>query len=244
MKLDKDLFGQALLDWTNGRREVEFFERADGAVFEGAGPAYYLSSYEDWPEPERRSMQFVRGPVVDVGCGAGRVALHLQSKGHDVVGMDASPRAIRAARWRGVENTWMTSISELGEEIGDFETIILFGNNFGILGDPDQCARTLRAWARATGPRARILAESINPYAGGAPAMDRAYYHRNKAQGRMPGSVRMRTRYRGKVGDWEEWLFVSRAEMQAVVSGTGWHPRVFFSGSPSEEYVAVFEKDC
>ncbi len=55
--------------------------------------------------------------------------------------------------------------------MGQFETIILFGNNFGILGGPSQARRVLARWARVTTAKTRILAmESINPYARRCPA--------------------------------------------------------------------------
>jgi len=43
---------------------------------------------------------------MDVGCGAGRVALELQSRGLDVVGLDESPLASQAAKLRGVHEVW------------------------------------------------------------------------------------------------------------------------------------------
>lgn len=38
------------------------------------------------------------GPVVDVGCGAGRVSAHLAARGVDVFGLDLSPGMIDVAR--------------------------------------------------------------------------------------------------------------------------------------------------
>ena len=35
------------------------------------------------------------GPVLDVGCGTGRVALDLAARGHDVVGVDADPELVQ-----------------------------------------------------------------------------------------------------------------------------------------------------
>jgi SAM-dependent methyltransferase len=41
------------------------------------------------------------GPVLDLGCGTGRVALHLARRGHQVVGVDLEPELIAALRERG-----------------------------------------------------------------------------------------------------------------------------------------------
>ncbi len=135
------------------------------------------------------------------------------------------------------------SIDDLSKGIELFDTIVLFGNNFGLFGTPERLRRTLGVWARRTKPGVRILAQSTNPYCGGAPAIDRAYYQRNKQKGVMPGQLRIRTQYRGHVGAWSNWLFVSRKEMRILLKGTGWHQTEVLGGRPSESYVAVLEKD-
>jgi ubiquinone/menaquinone biosynthesis C-methylase UbiE len=41
---------------------------------------YYLAPFRNWWPQERRAMRFVRGRVLDLGCGAGRVSLGLQPR--------------------------------------------------------------------------------------------------------------------------------------------------------------------
>ena len=43
------------------------------------------------------------GPVLDVGCGTGRVALHLAALGREVVGLDAEPDLVEALGARARE---------------------------------------------------------------------------------------------------------------------------------------------
>lgn len=42
-------------------------------------------------------------PILDVGCGTGRVALHLASRGHRVVGVEPSPAMLGPARRKALE---------------------------------------------------------------------------------------------------------------------------------------------
>ncbi len=238
-----DAFGHALLDWAKGGTDPETIEREDGFVDTGAGHELYLASFRDWPSSERQSIRYARGRIVDVGCGAGRVALYLQQRGFDVVGLDTSPLAIRAARLLGVKQTLRLSIDSLAPGIGAFDTIILFGNNFGIFGTPEHLREALRTWASRTAPGARILAESTSPYWGGAPAFDRSYRHQNRRHGLMPGQSRLRIRYRSYASAWFDWLFVSQREMQGLLRGTGWRASRILKAEPSEPYVAVLEKD-
>lgn len=241
--LAPDIFGRALMDWARGGTEPEIIERDDGFTDVGGGHEFYLAQFRHWPSSERQAIRYARGRVADIGCGAGRVALHLQGRGFDVVGLDQSPLAIRAARLRGVEQARCTSLDSLAPEIGSFDTIVLFGNNFGIFGTPQRLRRELTRWARASPPGARILAESTSPYFGGAPAVDRSFYHQNRLRGRLSGSVTLRNRYGDAVGPWFRWLFVSRNEMRTLLRGTGWRPTRILGGPPSEPYVAVLEKD-
>jgi SAM-dependent methyltransferase len=243
MGKNTDVFGRALMDWARGGTAPEVIEREDGFTDLSAGHELYLAGYKDWPISERRSIRYARGRIVDVGCGAGRVTLYLQRRGFDVVGLDASRLAIRSARLRGVKRTWCTPIDGLAQRIDSFDTIVMFGNNFGLFGTPERLRRMLGVWAQRANPGTRILAQSTNPYCGGAPAIDRAYYRRNKEKGLMPGQVRIRSQYRGCAGEWSRWLFVSRSEMKILLKGTGWRQAELFGGSRCESYVALLEKE-
>ena len=155
----------------------------------------------------------------------------------------AHDAALRAARLRGLTTTWHAPVEELSSRVEDFETIVLFGNNFGIFGTPYRLRRTLADWASRTTPHTRILAESVNPYCGGAPAIDRGYYHKNKRRGLLPGQVRLRTHYGRWSSEWFRWLFVSRQEMRLLVHGTGWRQTSVLGDDRRQPYVAILEKN-
>ena len=243
MTPDSDVFGRALLDWVLGDTAPEVLEREDGFTQVGAGPDVYLSEFKDWPTAERKSIRFMRGRVMDVGCGAGRVALELQKRGVDVVGLDASPLAAKAAKLRGVHEVWSTSIQDLHSRLESFDSLVLFGNNFGIFETPKRARQLLTQLAKDTRPNARIFAESTNPYFGGAPAFDRSYYQRNKSRGLSPGQLKVRYHYGELIGPWFHWLYVSRNEMKSILVGTGWHLERSFVARLSEPYVAILAKD-
>jgi SAM-dependent methyltransferase len=221
----------------------EIVEREDGFTQVGAGPEVYLASPEGWPAAERQALRQVRGRVLDVGCGAGRVALALQERGLDVVGLDWSARAVEAARICGVQNVRRGSIEHLGRSVGDFDSIVLFGNNFGLFGTPERARELLGEWAQKAKPGTRIFVESTSAYFGGAPGFDRSYYRSNLEFGRPPGSVRLRYRYDGLKGDWFTWLFVSPRELREVLRGTGWRQAQLLTSEPSDPYVAILEAD-
>ena len=107
-------------------------------------------------------MRLARGRVLDVGCGAGRVALYLQERGHEVVGIDLSPLTVDVARRRGVKNARELAVTQVSRKIGRFDTIVMFGNNFGLMGGKRRAPWLLRRFRSITNEDARILAESVN----------------------------------------------------------------------------------
>src|SRR5690348_7784404 len=100
----EDAYGRLVLDWHEGRPAAEIVERDDGLLQPNNGPLQYFLPLRRWPQPERRAMRLVRGRVLDAGCGPGRVGLHLQSLGHEVMGIDISPLALEVARARGLRD--------------------------------------------------------------------------------------------------------------------------------------------
>lgn len=216
------------------RAEPEIVERDDGFIT--TSMLVYFAPSRRWAAVERRALRFVRGRVLDVGVGAGRVALELQVRGRDVVGIDISPGAVHVARERGVRDVRLLAFEDVNESLGHFDTVVMYGNNFGLFGSPAKAQRLLRRIRPLAG---RIVAGSNDPYRTDDPA-HLAYHERNRRRGRMSGQLRLRTRYRDLVGPWFQYLIVSPDEMTGLVDGTGWEIRRLVRDDGSY-YVAVLE---
>jgi SAM-dependent methyltransferase len=241
MRSDQDAYGHAMYDFLRGKGGQEIVEYDDGFVFATGGPSFYFAEYPKWSAAERKAMRSVIGRVLDVGCGAGRVAIHLQERGHDVLGIDNSPLAVRVSRIRGLKRVQVGSISEIDGSLGTFDTIVMMCNNFGLVGSRASAKRLLRRFHRITSDRGRILAASTDPRHGRSP--HRAYLQRNRSRGRMPGQIRGRIRYRTYATPWADFLLVSRAEMRSLVRDTGWRIRRFVDAPDEPLYVAILEKE-
>lgn len=226
-----DAFGQMLLDG----RGPEIVERDDG--FLDSARMSYFAPVTEWPAVERRALRWARGRVLDAGVGAGRAALELQRRGRTVVGIDVSPGAIEVARSRGVRDVRLLPFEKVDDSLGRFDTIVMFGNNFGLFGSPTKAKRLLR---RLRPLADRIVAASNEPYATDDPA-HLAYQERNRKRGRMAGELRLRVRYRDLVGPWFDYLIVSPDEMATILEGTDWQIHRLVEESGSGYYVAVLE---
>jgi SAM-dependent methyltransferase len=237
----EDAFGHLLLDHLEGRPGHEVSEREDGFIAGGAGPGAYFDPFRRWFPAERKAMRFVRGRVLDVGVGAGRVALHLQERGHEVVGIDNSPLAVEVARRRGVKDARLLSFREIGPELGVFDTVVMMCNNFGLFGSAAGAKRMLRRLIGITSADARIVAGNRNPYTTESPE-HLAYHELNRRRGRMPGQLRLRTRHRLYVGRWFDYLLVSPDEMRALAESGGWNVERLIEVEDDDYYVGVLRK--
>jgi SAM-dependent methyltransferase len=236
----QDAYGRMIQDHHRGVDVIEIVERDDGFISTSGGPVQYFKAFKDWPRHHRLGIRWVRGRVLDIGAGAGRVALHLQNKGHAVVAVDISPGAIKIVRQRGVRHALVRPITKLDHTLGTFDTLVLFGNNFGLFGNPRRLRWLLRRFARMTAPAARIVAEVLDPYDTTSPDHIR-YHRRNRALGRMGGQARIRVRYRSFATPWFEYFFVSRKELLSLLRDTQWRVERIID-SPGPTYIAVLQK--
>jgi SAM-dependent methyltransferase len=209
----------------------------DASIF---GPQAYLAEYRNWPAHQKKAIRLARGRVLDVGCGAGRVALYLQRRGHEVLGIDVSPLAIKLCKRRGLKHAQVMSITQVSRRLGTFDTIVMYGNNFGLLGSFQRARWLLRRFHAMTSPRARIIAETNDIYRTKNP--DHLAYHRfNRRRGRMAGQARLRVLYHHHATPYFDYLMVSREELRRIVHGTGWKIGSLI-GSRGSLYIAVLEK--
>ena len=135
----------------------------------------------------------------------------------------------------------MLRIEDVDESLGLFDTVVLYGNNLGLLASRAKGRRLLRRLHRATTDRGRIIGEILDPYTTEDP-LHLAYHDRNRKRGRMSGQIRIRIRYRDVATPWFDYLFLSRPELEELLEGTGWRlARMYEDDGPI--YVAIMEKE-
>jgi SAM-dependent methyltransferase len=242
MKKPEDAWGrQMLAQYHSQNATVEIIERDDGYIATGSDPGLYFREYKEWAPFERRAISYAHGRVLDIGCGAGRHSLYLQSQGLDVTAIDLSPGAVQVCKLRGVKKALVRSVTQLDKFKSDsFDTIVMFGNNFGLFASAKGVKTILRKMVRITSAEARILAVTRNPYT--TEDENHLEYHRlNKKRGRMGGQIRMRVRFEKAVGPWFDYLLVSPGELDSLLVDTDWRVECLINATKGD-YAAILKK--
>ncbi len=160
--------------------------RAVGVVGSGAGAA---------------GRQGARGPVLDLGVGAGRVALYLQERGLRVTAVDASPGAAEVCRRRGVADVRLGDVNDPPAD-QPWAAVLLLCGNLGLGGSWEGSRRLLARLAELAAPGAVLVGDSVTP--AGSPQVD------------------LRIRYQDLVTPWWPQYNIPAPQMAALVEGTGW----------------------
>jgi SAM-dependent methyltransferase len=175
------------------------YELENGYVY-AEDAALYFSGPEAWWPVDRLAFDRCVGRVLDIGCGPGRQGVHLMDRGHEVVGVDPSPKAVAAARRRGLV-AYRAGLPDLCPGIGSFDTFLLSGANLSLFTDPDITRGSVASMGALARPGARMLGtNAIFP----------------------PGWKRMRVRHRATASDWADLSFHSPEKLIALAGEEGW----------------------
>jgi SAM-dependent methyltransferase len=101
-------------------------------------------------------LRHCRGPVLDVGCGPGRLTAALTQRGIPALGVDISRAAVARTRRAGAPALRRSVFDPLPGQ-GRWATVLLADGNIGIGGMP---ARLLRRCAQLLAPGGRMLIET------------------------------------------------------------------------------------
>jgi hypothetical protein len=149
---------------------------------------------------EMALLRQIRGPVLDVGCGPGRLVDGLGRLGVMALGIDPAPGAIRACRRRGAP-VLQRSVFDRIPAVGRWRTVLLADGNIGIGGDPVRLLARCRALADLDG---RAIVELAKPGTG-------LRQHRARLE------------WGATVGPWFAWAEVGPDAIAAVAGAAGWN---------------------
>ncbi len=240
LKLSQDAQGHAMYDFYQGKQVSVIIERDDGYIDVDDGPKVYFSKFKDWSDHQKQAMKYVKGRVIDIGCGAGRHSLYLQSKGFDILGIDVSPYALKVCKLRGIKKIKLMPASELSSKLGKFDTILMLGNNFGLFENIKFSRRLLKKFSSITNDRAQIIAETLDPY-GTKEKYHTKYHKQNRRKGKCGGEVILRARYLNYITPWFKYWLAAKSEIKQMLVGTDWHVCKFIN-SKGPIYIAVIIK--
>ena len=100
---------------------------------------------------------FQPATVLDAGCGTGRVAIELAGRGIAVLGVDADPDMIAAARAKAPQLGWVVADLADLDRPERFDVVVLAGNVVPYVA-PERRARAVAACVAHLAPGGRLVA--------------------------------------------------------------------------------------
>jgi SAM-dependent methyltransferase len=142
---------------------------AQAAIWHDVECGAYAADLPLWEELAGRA----EGPVLELGCGTGRVALHLARRGHTVIGLDHDPEllAALARRAEGLSLSTVAADARAFELAGPVALVLAPTHLLQLFPDSTRRCESLRSIAAALRPGGLLAAAIIEsmPEPDGAP---------------------------------------------------------------------------
>lgn len=219
-----DPFGLALRDYLAGAADAFVtIVRSDGYRDEMSVAAYFNDLSDPGLIDPRPALDDARGPVLDVGAGAGRVSLYLQDRGAEVVALDISLLACEVMRQRGVRIVREGDLRQIATS--SFQTILLIGAGIGMAGKLTQLEGFLGHLRSLGTTDGIVILDSLDVREtedGGY----LAYQAAREAAGAYRGDIRFAIEYRDQRGPEIGWLHVDAETLAEHAGRAGWETQV------------------
>lgn len=242
-KMGDDAFGKFIIDGWADHSVMYITERSDGYIGICNRDGLYFNEYKDWTQLDKKVLKLVKGKVLDIGAGGGRVAKYLQDIGYDVTATDISPGCIEVCQKLGIKKTKIVGIEKLDNffEQNTFDSILLMGHNLGLLQYKNKARKILQILDRISKKEAIIIAHTMDPTKTNN-SVHRLYQKNNIVRGRLPGQIRMRVRYSVFKDSWSDYTFWREKDVKDAILTTNWKIKGVLKESVGFSYYVILEK--
>lgn len=213
-----DIYGEALTDfYTHSATDTLWINTSYGEPEEMPADIFFRDE-DEMPELELIALKQCKGKVLDIGAGAGSHSLLLQNRKINISALEISAGACKIMKDRGVINVINDDIFLYKEK--KFDTLLLLMNGIGLCGNLEGFENFLN--------HAKIL---LNP--GGCIVFDSSdisyLYEDNSIQSKgYYGEVKFQYEYKGKKGDWFNWVYIDPVTMGSVAKKFSWNLELLY----------------
>lgn len=204
------VLGQALWDYHRGDETTPLIVECDRAPDEEMKRSQFFLPFAEMTELDRMALELARGPVLDVGAGAGRHSIALQERGVQATALEADSDCASLCRDRGVEHVENCLWQEYTPG-PVFETAVALMNGAGLAG---------------TYANLHAYTDWLNSVltSGGRVLLDTStvtYLPKPRDAARRADEVWFRFRYGALRTEPFSWLFVSRSDLERSLRRAG-----------------------
>lgn len=227
-------YGKSLLAFLEGDTSAHVVVRRDDDAESILPAAWFFRDTRTFTTVEQKALALCKGRVLDIGCGAGALALELQQRSHRLTAIDVSADAVTVALRRGVADVICGDI--FSYDGGPFDTLLMLGHGLGMVETTDGLRRFLLHAGELLATDGQLLVDSMDARVT-QDQNNLAYQDANRAAGRYFGEIRMRFEYEERGGPWCGWLHIDADTLTEYAGAAGWRCGIIHH-DPNGDYLA------
>ena len=230
--VNNDIHGQAIEDYfNNGEAETLWVHNTYGEKEEMPVEIFFREE-EYLTEMELLALFLCRGSILDVGAAAGAISLILQNQGYEVTALELSSKCCMVMKQLGVANGIEGDLYDL--TFSNYDTILLMMNGLGLAGKFSRLKKMIDHLLSLLNPGGKIIFDSSDvSYLFEDVKKEKGYY----------GDVSFQFEYKGKKGDWFDWLYLDLETMMNFCQKNNYQLNVEYTDSSTGQYLAtIFKK--
>jgi SAM-dependent methyltransferase len=174
---------------------------------------------------DRAALALCRGRVLDVGAGAGALALPLQAAGHEVTALELLPGAVAVLGARGVRDAQLGDLWDFRPD-RPYDTVLALMNGTAAAGTLAGLVRLLGALSAPLVRGGQVILDSTDLSEEGRPSQ--------RPDGRYAGELQYQLEYEGERGPPFPQLFVDPVRLADAAAVAGLVAEIVWRGEEGE----------